>query len=540
MTAGVAVPNHHTRLVLIALLVFVALTAVQTWPIAAAPSHWARVDNGDGALNIWAVNWVGTHLFRDPAHVANANIFYPERSALAFSEMMLVQGVIAAPAIALGAPPVLAFNVAVFAGFALTGWAFCLLVQRWTGSWAAGYVSGSLAAFNAHTLVRIAHLQTLHLEFLALALFALDRLIASPRFRYTWWLAVAFALHAMTSIYLMVFAAWAMTFATLARIPEMWRRRPAPTVMHLAAAAVLAIFLLYPYLSIYLGLRADGLSRGADEVIAASWRDYLATGARLHTSWSGPYIASAASFSFPGILAMVLVVIAVTTRAGRGDARLRMCVVAGAGCLVVSMAGRAPFYPALHELIPMLQAVRVQAHLGQVVLIMIAVVAGFGVAALSRRWAVAPWWPVAAAALVVAVNAEALRAPIGFVWFERVPSVYDALAHERHAVVAELPFPIPQQWFLNGPHMVNSTKHWHPMLNGYSGFRPASYERSYEAARAFPAPESLIALHDLGVTHVVIHRQALGEDRVARIPNVHELQELGAEGDIAIYRFRMR
>jgi hypothetical protein len=125
-----------------ALVVFVVLTAVHTWPIAAAPAHWARIDNGDGALNVWAVNWVGTHLFRDPARVAEANIFFPERHSLAFSEMLLVQGALAAPAIALGAPPVLAFNVAVVAGFALTGWAFCLLIWRWTGSWAAGYVCG--------------------------------------------------------------------------------------------------------------------------------------------------------------------------------------------------------------------------------------------------------------------------------------------------------------------------------------------------------------------------------------------------------------
>jgi len=536
----VAVPNNHTRLVLIALLVFVALTAVQTWPIAAAPAHWARVDNGDGALNIWAVNWVGTHLFRDPVHVADANIFHPETRALAFSEMMLVQGAIAASAIALGAPPVLAFNVAVFAGFVLTGWAFCLLVQRWTGSWAAGYVSGSLAAFNAHTLVRIAHLQTLHLEFLALALFALDRLIASPRFRYACWLAIAFALHAMTSIYLLVFAVWALLFATLARLTEIWRHRPRAAALYFVAAAMLAVLLLYPYLSIYLGLRAEGLARGADEVVAASWHDYLATGARLHLPWSRPYIASAASSSFPGIIALVLAVIALTIRVFRGDPRVRMCAVAAAGCLVVSMAGRAPFYPVLHEWIPMLQAVRVQAHLGQVVLIMIAVIAGFGVAALSRRWAVARWWPAAAAGLVIAVNAEALRAPIGFTWFDGVPPVYDALIPERNAVIVELPFPIPQQWFLNGPYMVNSTRHWRPMLNGYSGFRPASYEQSYEAARAFPAQESLIALHDRGVTHVVVHRKALGDDRVAQIATVHELQEIASEGDIAIYRFRTR
>ena len=46
----------------------------------------------------------------------------------------------------------LAYNLVLLAGFALTGWAFWLLVLRWTGSAPAAYVSGCLAAFNARYL----------------------------------------------------------------------------------------------------------------------------------------------------------------------------------------------------------------------------------------------------------------------------------------------------------------------------------------------------------------------------------------------------
>jgi hypothetical protein len=234
---------------------------------------------------------------------------------------------------------------------------------------------------------------------------------------------------------------------------------------------------------------------------------------------------------------MLLVVFAMTRADTRSDPRFRMCAVVALGCLAVSMAPRWPFYPALHRAIPLFQAVRVPAHLAQVVLLMIAVLAGFGAAALGRRWPIAARWPVGVV-LVLLVNAEAFRAPIGFTHFDAVPAVYQTLAHERNAVVAELPFPMGQQWFLNAPYMVNSTKHWRPMLNGYSGFLPKSYEKSYEATRGFPAQESLIALHDRGVTHVIVHRKALGDDRVAQIDRIHELQEIASEGDIAIYRFR--
>ncbi len=522
---------------MLALAAFAMLAAVHTWPIAQAPAHWARVDNGDGALNIWAVNWVGSHLLTDPLRVADANIFYPERRSLAFSEMLLVQGAVAAPAIALGAPPVLAFNVAVLSGFTLTGWAFCLLVRAWTGSWLSGLVAGSLAAFNAHTLVRIAHVQTLHVEFLPLALFALDRVVTTPRLGDIVKLGAGLALQGLTSLYLLTFSGWALIFGALGQMAA-WRRAGIVRVgAALAASVGVAVLLLWPWLSVYLHVREDlGFSRGVDNVVAASWVDYLATGARVHRWWSPPGDVSPASYSFPGIVAMALAAVAVASHDTRRDPRFRMCAIAAVGCMIVSFAGRLPFYPALHQVIPQFQAVRVQAHLGQIVLVLLAVLAGFGAVVVMRRWPARA--STVGVALFLLVNLETLRAPIGFVWFDRVPAVYETLARERNAVVVELPFPIPQQWFLNGPYMVNSTRHWRPMLNGYSGFRPSSYDRSYEAARTFPDPESLLALHERGVTHVIVHRTALGADRVARIAGIHELTEVAADGDIAIYRLR--
>ena len=521
------------------LLAFVLLSVVQTWPLASDPAHLARTDNADASLNIWALNWVGTHLFTDPAGVFEANIFYPERRTLAYSEAMLLQGALAAPVLALGAPPVLTFNIVLLAGFALTGWAFCLLVQRWTGSWTAGFVSGSLAAFNAHILVRMGHLQSMHLEFFALMLYALDRLVDSRRMKHAALLGAGFALQALTSIYLLVFAVWTLLFAFIGRVNE-WRRHAGRTLIAGSAAAAIALVLLWPMLWEYRQLRSEtGMARSAADQMAGDWWQYLATGARVHRWWVPAESASSGSYAFPGVLAIVLTLCAVTRHETRADPRVRMCAVAGLGCLAVSMAPRLPFYPLLHELIPLFQAVRVPAHLSQEVLLMIAVLAGFGVMAVTRRWPRLAAWPVGLA-LVLIVNIEALRAPLGYVRFDGVPAVFEALAAERGAVVVELPFPIPQQWFLNANYMLNSTRHWQPMLNGYSGFRPASYEKSYEAARGFPSEESLIALHALGVTHVVVHTSALGEDRTAALARVQSLQQIASEGDILIYRFRSR
>jgi hypothetical protein len=169
--------RHRSGGPLIALAVFALLAIVHTWPLGTNPAHLSRNDNGDALLNTWAIAWVAHQLPRDPVHLFDAGIFYPEHLTLGYSEAMIVQGVMAMPILAAGGSLVPAYNLVLMAGLLLTGWAFCLLVWRWTGSWAAGYVGGSLAAFNSHVLTRLPHLQTQHVEFIALVLFTLDRLI---------------------------------------------------------------------------------------------------------------------------------------------------------------------------------------------------------------------------------------------------------------------------------------------------------------------------------------------------------------------------
>src|SRR4030095_2518588 len=90
----------------------------------------------------------------------------------------------------------------------------------------------------------------------------------------------------------------------------------------------------------------------------------------------------------------------------------RMCVVAAAGCAAVSFAPLVPFYRTLHATIPLFQAVRVLAHIGQFVLLMIAILAGYGVAVLQRGWTHPRSWPLAAGLLLVIVNGGAVRAAL--------------------------------------------------------------------------------------------------------------------------------
>src|SRR5262245_41450917 len=164
--------------------------------------------------------WVARTLPSDPRNLFNANIFFPEKRTLAYSEPLLVQGALAIPIDRLGGSPVLAYNLVLLAGFTLTGWATALLALRMTGSLPAAVVGGSIAAFNAQSLVRLPHIQAQHLEFLPLALFAFDRLLEHGRLRHAVLLGVAVALQAFASIYALIFGVWALACAAVVRLRE--------------------------------------------------------------------------------------------------------------------------------------------------------------------------------------------------------------------------------------------------------------------------------------------------------------------------------
>jgi hypothetical protein len=124
----------------------------------------------------------------------------------------------------------------------------------------------------------------------------------------------------------------------------------------------------------------------------------------------------------------------------------------------------------------------------------------------------------------------------------RVHPIYAALADEPDAVLVELPLYSPVDALGNAPYLLNSTAHWRPIVNGYSGLVPRDYHAHWEAIREFPDASAVSYLHSLGVTHVAINMEALadrhGQDRVQRVLRSPALAIVGQGGTVALYRLR--
>ena len=529
-------PENRGRTVA-ALALFVVLAAAETWPLVTSPGHLSRNDNADTMLNEWAIAWIAHQLPRDPLHVFDAPIFHPNRHTLAYSEPLITHGALGAPLFWLGASPVLIYNLLLLAGLSLTGWMMSLVVARWTGDWPAGIVAGILVAFNAHTLTRLPHLQAQHAELLPLALLVLDALLLRPRWALATCLAAVFLLQALTSIYLLVFTAVAATVAVLAR-PEDWLGARARMIApKLALAVVLMAVAIVPLLWPYWQLRSVGFERSLDEVAWFSARagDYWTTPARLH-GWLGTSARSANSL-FPGFTAIALVAVALLQRGALGDRRVRMSLAIGGVGVILSFGPLVPGYPLLYAAFPPLQAVRAAVRFGYLGLVATAIVAGYGMAALGRRLSPRPVARHAAgAAVILLVLAESFAAPITYQPFTEVPAIYGSRDLESAGAVANLPLPPPEAIYRNAPFMLGSTRHFRPMLNGYSGFIPPSYYAQYQQLAGFPDEASLGALQTLGVTHVFVHRDWLSLETADRVTRVAGLRLVDAEGPIALYR----
>jgi hypothetical protein len=422
------------------------------------------------------------------------------------------------------------------AGFSLTGWATALVMKRWTGSWLAAIVSGTLVAFNAFTLTRLPQIQDLHLEFFLPALYALDRVLNSARLRDAVALECWFVLQALTGLYLMVFTFLSLLVATLVRPTDWIGVRFRALVPPLLVAAALTLAALIPFvLPYYHASETVGLGRSLEETArySAEWTDYLAAPGRIYFDWWGKRFFQGDAL-FPGITALLLAIVGIAA-VGWKDRRARMTIAFGLAAFALSFGPAFPPYRWLYRVFPLLTGIRGAVRFGEIVLIAIGILSGFGVAALQRRLPVR-WATTIGVAVFLTANAEALRAPLFYSEYHGIPAVYDALDHVgRKAVLAWFPFYGSAQFHQNAPFMLVSTRTFNPMLNGYSGFKPASYYKNVEELAGFPDDRSIAHLQRLGVSVVLVDGRNMRPANLARIPEFPQLSKIADDGNLRIY-----
>jgi hypothetical protein len=481
------------------------VTAALTYPIAFKLGSVGRVDNGDGRLSIWNVAWVARTLVVDPLHVFDANIFYPHRGTLAYSENNLGAGALAVPVYWATRNPYAAHNFAMLLAFVLSATGMFYLVRHLTGDRRAAAISAIGFAFCPFVFAHTAHIQLLMTAGLPFTMLAFHRMVERPTGGRGAALGAAMAAQAICcgyyGVYVVLMVAFAIAVVLVAR--GLWAERRFWVAVALAAAV--AVLLVVPAFLPYLALQRDaGFRRALNDALrySASWSDYLASSSYAH-GWLRSHLPPWTDVSFPGAIVLGFGLWGAWVAAR--DRRRELLVIYGGLTLLAAWASFGPkalLYSALYRAVPMFAWLRAPARFGLIVAFGLSVLAGFGVSALLRRVR----RPMLVAAAIAIAAAAELRVQVFMPPVPAVEPVYRTLATLPRGAVIEMPFFYPQVGlFQHTRYMLASTAHWMPLVNGYSDYIPPDFYEHVMLLAPFPSRDAFKILEPNHVRYAVFH-----------------------------------
>jgi len=500
-TAEPATARPWLRRVCIAAL-FTLLTVVMTWPMARVLGS-RSVEHHDVFFNVWRLAWI-QHALATSSVLFDGNQFYPERQVLAYSDAMLVEGLIAAPLFAAGLKPLLIHNLMLLGAIAASGVGMFTLARYLSRSTGAAIVAGLVFAFAPYRFGHIMHMELQWTMWIPWAFWAMQRTLDTGQLRFGLLTGAFLALQIGSSIYYGIFLAILLTVAGAVQLVRVAPSQRLKTIGVFAAGALVAASVAIPYSKPYRDATARVGIRAIPEILMHSAKpsDYLlvSEGNLLY----GPAHAAPAELAlFPGYVALVLALVAVV--AIRPSAVMFSYVIGLLLAFDLSLGLNGIVYPVLHEHVGVFKGLRAPARASIFFLMFLAALAARGCAVALR-----PLPVMARMGAIAAIGAVALLeywvVPLRLWPYPERPALYAFLARQPDGIVAE--FPVPRVDLLPGHdarYIYMSIFHWKRLVNGYSGYYPPSYLARLERLATFPDAGSIAQLRADGVRYVIVH-----------------------------------
>jgi hypothetical protein len=523
------------------------LTVVMTWPLAARFSTGGRTDKGDGLFSIWVVAWVSHALTTDSARLFDANIFYPEKETLAYSEANIGAGTLGVPVWLATHNPYATHNAVALLAFGLSFVAMYALARQLVGPGSPAVVSGILFACCPYIFGHTAHIQLLMTAGLPAAMAALHRLVDKLAALPAISLGVILAAQAVSCGYYGVMAAMLVVAGVLVfgTTRGLWRR--IDWWASVAAAAAIAIVLSLPVFDHYRMLtERTGFRREVTDAVvySANFHAWTASSGVLH-AWMLHQPQDWAEPIFPGFAALVLGLgglalslwkPVVPGRPSRDIAAFYLCTLV---VLVwLTFGPRAGAYALFYKAIPIFSYMRVPVRFAIGAELALAVGAAYATTWLQKLRPEARWIGPAIACVAL-IDLWQPPYPIA----DPVPrsSVYRVLVSLPPGGVVELPYyDLRPAFDRHARFMVQSTLDWYPRVNGYSDYASPLWRADAHSLRHFPSLEGFEVLRRSHTRYVIVHRELYGardmsetDERLALFRDY--LSEIVRDGSVTLY-----
>ena len=501
-------------------LLYAALTLVMAYPYSLHPAAGVLTIGTDTDLYIWALGWDVHAFLHHPFSIFDANIFFPFKHTLAYSENVLGSAILAAPIIWVTGNPMLAFNLIALLSIPLSAYGAYLLARRLGLSQSAAILCGLIFGFAPPRFLRLDQFHLTTIQWVPFALAYLHGYFQSGAKRDLRLAAAFFSLQALTSGH---GAAMLVVGMLLVGVERLLRGEPLAPVRRLRDLGVPGALALLPSALIYIPYRAAQVEVGLRRVLddwSVSTSSFFSSASHFQT-WLISRMPDWAwlkqepdAWLFPGILPIVLAAAAFVVRSrppssGRGaDYRwLYLAVV-----LVTLWFAIAPPYGVWRWVywLPGLNFVRVPSRFMLLGVLGLGVLAGLG---FDRLMAARPAVAKTRAAVVIGLLmlGEFAVMPLDVQPYRVDPPAVDTWLATQPKPFAVVEVPLPDSYSVitqerrNTLYMLHSLGHYQPIVQGYSGIQPPGYMDLHWKLVKFPDEVSLRALLDLGVKYAVEH-----------------------------------
>lgn len=536
-----------------AFILYTAVTLCLAFPLTVRPASRIIQTSPDVKLYMWTLEWDTYAFTHQPLSLFDANIYYPERNTLAYSENLIGSAVLAAPVLWLTRNPVLALNIVALLSCVLCGLGTYVLARRIGFGEAGALLAGLVFAFSPPRFFRLSQLHLTTIQWVPFGLASMHGYFDTGRRRDLRIAIALFTLQALTSGHGAVFfvicgiALAAYRLATGEPIAAVRRVRDVGWTGLALLAPTLLLFA--PYLAVQ---REMGLRRTLENW-SVSWPSFAASPTHLH-SWILSLIPSARineraeAFLFPGYLPIVLALVAVCT-ARRSLTRQAVIFYAllTLAAIWLSVGSPVGLWPLIYWL-PGMNFIRVPSRFMVLAVLGLAVLTGAGFEWLAAR-VNARRRRALAFAIGVLLVAEFTAVPLDNEGYAAVPPAIDRWldGQPKPFAIAEVPLENPRHmgaWERrHTEYMLHATAHWQKTVEGYSGLRPPLHEKLYQQLIAFPDEASLAALQALRVSYVVVHAELYPpgewtkvEQRLAQFQDRLSLAHVEGDGRVYVVR----
>jgi hypothetical protein len=531
------------------------------------------VNAGDPLFYAWNIAHNAYSFSHGLTNLLDTNIFYPETNTLAYSDTLFIQSLITAPVYWITHNSIFAENLYILLTFPLTALAMFVLIVEITKNKSVSFVGSLFFTFSYSRLSQIGHVPMVSTQFLPLFFLFLIRYFRSGSWKDAFLTMIFFVCSVASSIYFGVMVGILGALLGVCSVFVIKRKfilgRSIKIIIACIPTFVLLVVLLFPY--IRFKVENPTLSRSLEESSTYSSHpiNYITVLPSSVISTLGLPKQTGEWAAFPTLTVVILACIGLWYGYKKRKADTLILGLVGFVSLLFSFGPELtiklwqyvrftmPYYY-LYQIFPPLQIIRVPARFSLFFVLFLTVFASFGIEALLTKVA-RRHYKILLFCIAGLFFIEVWQQPMQTVLVpqqKQIPEVYLWLAKQDYGVVAELPL-TPMHWgnkadvqlvkeYKNitvNDMLVNETYrtyfsifHKKPMINGYSGYFPASYLSAAFRLASFPSEDSLEFIASRNIRYIIVHFWEYTAENQASLsallqanPSLHLLQSFGQD-----------